>query len=176
MRFIFLYFRLLHHLVESEESDKVDGQQLFEDFLNQGFVCSQQYFGHCMKFCFPNVLSKRGFSKACSRTINVYFGVKQRHDPVRERKFKFTFKDIKYIIPSDFYATSETDKSLTIFSLSVECLNDCRVTQEVTFDSNGTWYLSVGKSDIDLEKLGISNLFTLMPESIQTVCCIVRKL
>ena len=171
----FFFFRLFYHLEEAGQNSTVDGQQVYDSFINEGYACSQQYFGHCMKFCFPNMVSRRGFSKTSKRVSNFYDGVKLRNVQHEERDCN-VFADIKDFIPAGYYSTSQTDQLLIIFSLSLECLNDCKVPKDVTFNKNGTWHLQVGKKDIELEKLGISSSYTFTPESVGVVCSIVNKL
>lgn len=169
-------FRLQCHIeVNTDLNQFVDGQQLYDDYKSEGGACSMQSFAHCLRFCFPNVVTRRGYSQIYKRTVNIYVGVHQRPVTPRDSEKLLTLADLKHCIPDGFYVASESEEKLSVFTVCSETVSGVKLSKEVTFCTNKRWYLTVGGKDIQLNELGISDSYDFMTESIHAVCSIVEK-
>ena len=128
--------------------------------------------GKYIQNVFPNVKAVRKWCSESKRKAVFYEGLTEKNYP--ESPAVTELQTIMQWVPHPFYVT-KSDEHVQMVMLGEE-INGNKLVKTVTFQTNGTWELNVGETNIKLEEYCIGNTFELTRASVHNVCSIVYKI
>ncbi|MES9902010.1 MAG: hypothetical protein ABW168_04915 [Sedimenticola sp.] len=124
-----------------------------------------------MKIIYPKV--RRIRRKTATKTITLYKGIKFKQICVPQKYS--TLLEIKQFLTEHFTVTEASDNKVVCTTQhNLYVINGDKIDKTVTFFKDGTWTLKIGKTDINLNNIHISNKFEFTKESLAGVCTAVK--